>query len=537
VTLSLAASAAAVALGGLASFAAGATPLAIALTVLAIAAAAGAAWIGRGSSSVRSRIAHAEAALAPYRLASQEAVRDRQDAERIAREAGLPVDPTALDEMADRAVTAAQLIAAGVEWDRRLSGLRARQVAAADALRGALLERGESVPDGADLLAALDAYRIGCEARSAQLAGAGRAEILRAELSAQLAAEEAATKAASRREAIEAGLNAAAGELGLSAAEDSDPAVVAGALEDWQQRRGRELQANQQAQAEWQQLQTLLDGGSLTDLEADATRRRQRATELAANLPPGAIALPGTDDPEAQLASLRAEDERLRREVDLAAGALAELRRGLPDVAEAEEAVAAARAELLRVEGLGHDIDTTMRLLRAAEERVHRDLAPVLGQAVARWLPIVSRGAYTEISVDPADLAVSVKEAASGQWRNAKLLSEGTREQIYLLLRVAMAEHLVTTGEKAPLLLDEVTAQSDGERKRELLGVLHQLSGDRQVILFTHDDEVVSWAAGSLNTPNDRLVRLEGPKATVPLPIAAGDARNAVEIAEVALAD
>jgi DNA repair protein SbcC/Rad50 len=208
--------------------------------------------------------------------------------------------------------------------------------------------------------------------------------------------------------------------------------------------------------------------------------------------------------------------------VDLATGALKERRDALPDVVDAEEASAAANAELARIEALALDIDTTLQLLRAAEERVHRDLAPVLGQAVARWLPAVSGGRYAEISVDPSDLSVTVKEAGTGQWRQARLLSEGTREQIYLLLRVAMAQHLVTTGEHAPLLLDEVTAQCDGDRKRELLEVLHHLSGERQVILFTHDDEVAAWAETALHAPDDRLVALPAPAATVAVPIAPG---------------
>jgi uncharacterized protein YhaN len=178
-------------------------------------------------------------------------------------------------------------------------------------------------------------------------------------------------------------------------------------------------------------------------------------------------------------------------------------------VAEAEEAADAAQRELERVEGLAATIDTTLGLLRAAQERVHRDLAPVLARAVLRWLPVVSGGAYVEVSVDPASLHVRVKESATGQWRDARYLSEGTREQVYLLLRVAMAEHLVSTGERAPLLLDEVTAQCDGERKRQLLDVLHAISGERQVVLFTHDDEVAAWALDSLASPQDALVRLD----------------------------
>ena len=123
--------------------------------------------------------------------------------------------------------------------------------------------------------------------------------------------------------------------------------------------------------------------------------------------------------------------------------------------------LADASTERARVVSLLEVLVETNRLLRGAEERVHRDLAPILAAAITRWLPRVSGGAYVDASVDPADLSVRVKEAKSGRWRSALLLSEGTREQIYLLLRVAMAQQLATTGETAPLLLDEVTVQAD----------------------------------------------------------------------------
>ena len=299
----------------------------------------------------------------------------------------------------------------------------------------------------------------------------------------------------------------------------ASPRSSCAALEAWRAARGDELRRGQQALAEWQQLQALLDGGTLAELEAEATRRRQRATDLAAALPPGSVALEDLADPEGHLSALRDEAAGLSREFDLARGSLQARRDALPPVAEAEEAAESARAELDRVQEVAATIDATLRLLRSAQDRVHRDLAPILGQAVGRWLPVVSGGAYSEISVDPADLNVTVKEQATGQWRTARLLSEGTREQIFLLLRVAMAEHLVTTDERAPLILDEVTAQSDAERKVQLLDVLHRLSAERQVVLFTHDDDVVAWAEQALHAPQDRLVRLDRPHRMAPVPM------------------
>ena len=386
---------------------------------------------------------------------------------------------------------AADQAARASDWDARLATAANAPGSCHDALRaGAVRPRG-AVAEAEDPRQAVDAYIAACEARAEEATLASRGDALRAELAGRQAAEEARDEALARREGAMTALVDAATATGIDAV--GEPEAIVRALEAWRAARGDELRAGQQALAEWQQLQALLDGGTLAELHGEATRRRQRATDLAAALPPGSVALADLADPEGHLSALRAEAARLSREFDLANGSLQVRRDGLPDVAEAEEAAESAAPSWTRP-GAGGHIDATLRLLRSAQDRVHRDLAPMLGQAVGRWLPIVSGGAYSEISDEPADLMSTVKEARTGQWRTARLLSEGTREQIYLLLRVAMAEHLVTTDERAPLLLDEVTAQSDAERKRQMLDVLHRLSAERQVMLFTHDDEVVAWA-------------------------------------------
>jgi DNA repair exonuclease SbcCD ATPase subunit len=277
--------------------------------------------------------------------------------------------------------------------------------------------------------------------------------------------------------------------------------------------------------AEWHRLASLLDGSSLETLADRAASDAARAAELVERL-----GEPVAANVEALL-RLEAAEARAREALmaesgrcDSLRGNLDARREALPDVAEAEESVLAARAELRRVEALAETLDRTIALLRSAEELVHRSLAPVLAASIGRWLPVVCRGAYVDVSVDPANLSVRVKEAATGQWREARLLSEGTREQIYLLLRVAMAEHLVVNGESAPLLLDEVTVQSDAQRKAELLDVLHRISAERQVVLFTHDDDVMAWAVRRLVSERDASVVLPArearePAVAEPLPV------------------
>lgn len=394
-------------------------------------------------------------------------------------------------------------------WEQRGRALAASRSRALEILSAELARRGASAAP--DPRSAAAAYLRGCEERAEIAAAASGRESLERELAARRAAEQTGREAAAAARAAEDAVRAAAHVVGTAAGADASVQELIEGLRAWQRDRAAQARSSEAAIAEWQELRALLGDGTLEDLRAEAATRAQRSAQLSSSLP--SASLDGTTQPsEAELAAIRAELDAARSSAASIAGGLQVIRDSLPDVAEAEEALAGATAELDRVMALANVLDTTLELLRSAQDRIHRDLAPILADAIRRWLPTVSGGAYAEVSVDPANLSVRVKEATTGQWRDAWLLSEGTREQIYLLLRVAMAEHLVRPGEVAPLLLDEVTAQSDGRRKRELLDVLHHLSHERQVILFSHDDDVAGWARTALEEPRDRLIELPDPR-------------------------
>jgi recombinational DNA repair ATPase RecF len=395
--------------------------------------------------------------------------------------------------------------------EREATSVRLRQAIglAEEALAAALAARG--APVGGDLRAATTAYEAACAERDDLARAAAGAEGLNRAIEARLTAEDGAARAAEAAAAIDRALQDAAQHIGEQG--DQPLESLAASLAAWQGRRAEMARASEVAIREWQELQGLLGGESLTDLQNEAVRRAEAAAGLLATAG-DQPSLAADADAGALVASARSDASRAKEAVDALTGELRLLATTLPDVAEAEERAEAARLELARVQELASVIDETLALLEAAERRVHRDLAPILTESVQRHLSAITGGAYVEVGMNPRDLSVDVREARTGQWRDARLLSEGTREQIYLLLRVAMAEHLVTTDERAPLLLDEVTAQSDPERKRRILDVLHALSADRQVILFSHDAEVVDWASMALTEPRDRLVRLAAPAST-----------------------
>jgi uncharacterized protein YhaN len=160
------------------------------------------------------------------------------------------------------------------------------------------------------------------------------------------------------------------------------------------------------------------------------------------------------------------------------------------------------------VRQLDQTLTLTREFLAQAQMRAHRDIARVLADTIRPWLPVVTAHRYRDVRVDPQSLAVTVC-GARGAWRNAAWLSHGTAEQVYLLLRMALARHLAKPGETCPLILDDITVQCDDLRKAGVLQLLHAISRERQVILFSQEEEVRQWAERSLHEPQDRLERLD----------------------------
>jgi uncharacterized protein YhaN len=73
-------------------------------------------------------------------------------------------------------------------------------------------------------------------------------------------------------------------------------------------------------------------------------------------------------------------------------------------------------------------------------------------------------------------------------------LSTGTREQLYLAIRLAYVLHYCTKAEPLPIVLDDVLANFDPGRTRNTLEALGQITERVQVLLFTCHPHVVDLA-------------------------------------------
>lgn len=372
-----------------------------------------------------------------------------------------------------------------------------------DAVRALAVALGEQVDqeitddDVAPLEREVGAYVEACRARAITAQLASRRTDLTAALEQRRQLEDDRTAAAVERARQGTAVLDFVGSLGEGGAESSVEAAAT-RLRGWlaEQQQGRTDHAAHTQLAT--RLDQVLEGRALTDWQKDVADLIEAAG-------------PEPQDIPADVETLRAQVTARHELVVSRAGALVgqqeQLSRGLGSVAEAIEGEATAERALAEVQTLRACIDAATAQLNLARDRAHANIAPALEARVRPMLPLITDGRYLDVMVDPSDLSVKVTET-TGAVREARLLSQGTMEQIFLLLRIALSQVLAGRHETAPLILDDVTVQSDQERTIAIMRMLHELSLECQVVLFTQEQEVIDWATENMTSERDRVIDL-----------------------------
>ncbi len=95
-------------------------------------------------------------------------------------------------------------------------------------------------------------------------------------------------------------------------------------------------------------------------------------------------------------------------------------------------------------------------------------------------------------------------------------MSEGTRDQLYLALRLAAIEQHQRNHETMPLILDDLLITFDDDRCRAILPLLRDLAGRTQVLLFTHHRHLIELARDVLPGEAMRVHELDGSGTPAP---------------------
>jgi uncharacterized protein YhaN len=149
-------------------------------------------------------------------------------------------------------------------------------------------------------------------------------------------------------------------------------------------------------------------------------------------------------------------------------------------------------------------------LLERTLKRHEQEHQPaVLARAGERFAK-VTEGRYTRLLPSVADEtgreAIRVV-SSSGAEMDATYLSRGSVEQLYLCLRLGLAETFAERAEALPIILDDVLVNFDPGRAASVAEVLAETAERHQVLLLTchpHLEELVCSAA-----PETQVVQLE----------------------------
>lgn len=217
-------------------------------------------------------------------------------------------------------------------------------------------------------------------------------------------------------------------------------------------------------------------GERVADLEAQGAQR------------PTAAITPPTTDPHvlsAQLSQVEGQISQWRSRLDQATGALGR------DTLEGESRRDELAGQIARRQEEYQALTLALEGLEEANATLRRRFSPALNDMAGQLLARLTGGQHRGLTL-ARDLSAQVEQEGVQLPHSQLFLSAGAQEQLYLALRLALAD---LTAPQAPLVLDDTLANFDDARAAAALELLQGLSGGRQVLLFSCHSRDAVWGA------------------------------------------
>jgi uncharacterized protein YhaN len=210
------------------------------------------------------------------------------------------------------------------------------------------------------------------------------------------------------------------------------------------------------------------------------------------------------DELPGRIAQAQARRDEAGTEAQKAAGLVMELRMKLKaeeddtrvNTAAAEQQAALATLSRVLEDALVHHI--AAELLDNAIASVEETATPEVLRRIGALFRDLTNGAYTDVKTDIAGEnqtnLVLVQREPEDELQSVKNLSEGTRDQLFLALRLAAIEEHARIAPPLPFIGDDILQTFDDGRAVAALRVLRKISETVQVILLTHHRHVLDLA-------------------------------------------
>jgi uncharacterized protein YhaN len=248
-------------------------------------------------------------------------------------------------------------------------------------------------------------------------------------------------------------------------------------------------------------------------LEQRVEEERARLREQARGQPLEAFiaeARAAREGLEARLQELEARSEPLDLEINQQVEAESAARQKLNEWQQASTEAAECRQRAEHLLARLREQVTDFAVLQLAREVLKRALegfrqknqGTLLGRA-EQFFRALTAGAFQGLEVEDTEEGqpelLAVRARPEERLRIA-CLSDGTRDQLFLSLRLAGIEQHLTTREPMPLIVDDVLVNYDDQRALATLRCLAELSGQTQVLFFTHHAHLVELARNAISS-------------------------------------
>ncbi len=257
---------------------------------------------------------------------------------------------------------------------------------------------------------------------------------------------------AQKRQTLEEQLRALAGDAGAS-----------GAIAQWEQ-----------AVSQWNTLEDARRNISRMEAHLSTLRSMVRTAEK-----PGLPDLLTQTEAETESALLAARFEQKQLHLKLGQS------QGRSEALGQEDAIRsrlkAVNRKISRLEETYEALELAQKALSAATTELQRRFAPRISKRAQALFSRLTNGRYQRITLEE-DLSLSAATGDEDILRPSLWRSDGTVDQLYLALRLAVAGELTPD---APLVLDDALVRFDDRRLSTALEVLREESRHKQVLLFT----------------------------------------------------
>jgi hypothetical protein len=172
-------------------------------------------------------------------------------------------------------------------------------------------------------------------------------------------------------------------------------------------------------------------------------------------------------------------------------------------------------------------LERARALLEDTRAAVARDHQPPVLREASRWLTRLTEGRYPSITTAIDEARLEVHDAEGTVW-NPEQLSRGTREQVFLALRLALIRDLGRHDVSLPVVMDDALVNFDDARAqsaaRVLVEFIAEQAADRQMLVLTcHAHVAKTFAAAgahvrSFNDPTPLWPRITAAPAPKPVP-------------------